>query len=57
MDKCAVRMGMAATAVVPAEQAVKAQQAGFGDKDAAPQGSTPRRTQMGGGGYGAGAAR
>ncbi len=56
MDKCSVRLGMAATANMPAQQAIKAQQAGLEEEQGAgSQGLMPRRPQMGG--YGMGGAK
>jgi hypothetical protein len=54
MDKCSVRLGMAATAWTPAQQAVKAQQAGLESEGQGGQGLMPKRPQMGGYGMGGG---
>jgi len=54
MDKCSVRLGMAATAVMPADQAVNAQKAGLASDDEASQSVMPRRPA---GGYSTGGSR
>ena len=59
MDKCSVRLGMAATAEMPAGQAMKAQQAGLpadGGSGAGGQGQTSK-SSGGNGNYGAGARK